>query len=170
MALCACWHCSFSFLRMFYSLALLFLAFSNWSLASLAFFLILVKKSMKLWVSFYSNYSEHRRPIWRIFLCSISLAISLSFVSIMCWTRNISRFFWISYHRLSRFFGLSTGMFMPPASDTWILPWTLGLIASADGSISVSQSFRSLPSRRGLFFSQTRSLDSASRCFNRSIF
>lgn len=120
-------------------------------------YLILLKKLIKRCVSVSSIFSEQVRPSSLMVAISASLSISVCLTSSIYWTRPISRFFSISYHLFSRFFGLSIGIVKPAASATFTLLYTLGLMASWVGSISVSQIFRRHPSRVGRFFSQTLS-------------
>jgi len=113
-----------------------------------------LKNTRNALVSVSSMFSEHVRPSSYIVACSASLSISSYFVSSICCTRNISRFFSMSYHLFSLFLGLSIGIVNPAASATLTFDWTFGLIANWVGSISVSQIFLKHPSRVGLFFSQ----------------
>lgn len=105
---------------------------------------------------------------------SSSLWISLYLVSSICYTKNISRFLSINLYLFSLFFGLSIGIVNPAASPTLILFCTLGLIANADGSMSVSPIFLKHPSLVGRFFSQIfnclfRSLSSIFLSFSSSL-
>ena len=116
--------------------------------------LIWLKNVKKALVSVSSIISEQVRPSSLMVACSASLSISSCFVSSIYWTKNISLFFSMSFHLFSLFLGLSMGIVKPAASATLTLLWTLGLIASCVGSISVSQIFLKQPSLVGLFFSQ----------------
>ena len=138
------------------TLSFLFLRVSSKTLeACWVYYLILLKKLMKRWVSVSNMFSEQVKPSSLIVAISASLSISVCLTSSIYWTRPISRFFSISCHRFSRFLGLSIGIVNPAASATFTLLWTLGLMASWVGSISVSQMRLRQPSRVGRFFSHT---------------
>ena len=103
-----------SFVFSFFNL--LFLSSSFW--ASWVFSFSSLKNTRNALVSVSSMFSEHVRPSSYIVACSASLSISSYFVSSICCTRNISRFFSMSYHLFSLFLGLSIGIVNPAASAT----------------------------------------------------
>jgi len=89
--------------------------------ASWVFSLSSLKNTKKAFVSVSSIFSEHVRPSSCIVACSANLSISSYFVSSIYCTKNISRFFSMSYQRFSLFFGLSMGIVKPAASATLTL-------------------------------------------------
>lgn len=129
------------------------LVLSSYFWASWVFSFSSLKNFKNAFVSVSSIFSEQVRPSSRMVACSASLSISSYLVSSICYTRNISRFFSMSFHLFSLFFGLSIGIVKPAASATLTLLWTFGLIANWVGSISVSHIFLRHPSLVGRFFS-----------------